>query len=164
MRFKILLVAITSFLFPCEEIDSGKAQEVKIIWLKLLQKYGYPHRGMRAPKVCVDNKAFEQIPRGAYLRAVYDKKNHVIYLRSWVKDALRHELAHAYLYLRYPRLPYALSENLSRCLYEPYVLPKEPPANLQRFLKANPSPFCISRKAAFYLVSLSEKEILKLLK
>lgn len=118
MRYRILLYIILGLITTAvtgEEIPWSLA---KPHWQEYLQKYGTIEREEEflPPRIIIDAKKFQSIPRGSTMNAVYLSAENAIYLRKKEELLLRHELAHLYLAWRMRQDTPILEENLARIL------------------------------------------------
>jgi hypothetical protein len=112
---KLAIVLISSIIFvPSAVAVCSKASgdaEIVSTWEQLEHEYGrasFPDK----LRLCVGRSFFFEIKNGAKMLSVLDRQRFRIVLRRRDAHALRHELAHLYLDLRWRMLPYRTAELL----------------------------------------------------
>lgn len=96
-------------------------------WKFFTDQFG-PARFPEELKTCTGREYFFQVKGGAKMQSALDRKNGRILLRNQSLAALRHEIAHVYLDLRWRVLPYPVAEPLVLAVADPAKCATLPPA------------------------------------
>lgn len=101
--------------FPTKCLPLQENSDAPKIWAEFSHKFGE----VRLPQgvvLCYGDSAFAEVPGGAGMQSVLDRKRLRILLRRDDAQLLRHELAHLYLDLRWKVLPYPVAEVFAKAL------------------------------------------------
>lgn len=98
-------------LYACEKSSKRAEAQAEKILQEYIQEFG-DVSFLKKIKVCIGRKKFHEIKNGSQIRAFYDRKDQIIYLRKFHFADIRHEVLHAYIDKKAGNLPYSVSENL----------------------------------------------------
>jgi hypothetical protein len=119
---KPAIVSIFSFFLPallfaeCQPLT--KTAGAAALWIFFSDTYG-PARFPKELTVCTGKKYFFEIKGGAKMQSALDRKKGRILRRDGNPRFLNHELAHAYLDMRWRVLPYPIAEPLVLVMADP---------------------------------------------